>query len=66
MIASENPAQKTPQAITAEVRSFLKKNLPAQFSEESDMTVEVLPEPFSDDYFNLVEVACAIKDTSSG
>lgn len=29
LIASENPAQKTPQAITAEVRSFLKKNMPA-------------------------------------
>lgn len=58
LIQSENPASKTPTEIVAEVRAFLKNNVPEKFG-EADVTV--IDEPFSDDYFNVVEVACAIR-----
>ena len=61
LIASENPCSKTPQAVVAEVRSFLKQNLPAMFE---DSEVDVIKEPLIDDYCNVIEIACSVRDSA--
>ena len=45
-----------------EVRTFLRNNMPEKIG---DTTVAVIDGPFTDDYFNVIEVACAIRDPES-
>jgi len=60
-IVSEDPASKSNTAAVQEVRAFLRKNLTEMFSEQKDVEVEVIQEPFVDDFLNSMEVACSIR-----
>ena len=63
-IASEHPAAKTNTAIVGEVRAFLRKNLPAMFEGEEgqETNVEVMKGPLTDDFLNVIEIACSVRN----
>ena len=63
-ISAEHYASKTNTAIVGEVRAFLRKNMPAMFKAENieETTVEVLHEPLIDDFLNVIEIPCVIRN----
>lgn len=61
MIVAEDPASKSNSAAAGEIRTFLRRHLKEMFSEIEDVEVEIINEPFVDDFMNTIEVACAVK-----
>ena len=64
-IASEDPASKTNSAIVSEVRALLRRKLPLIYSEEDGANIEVMKDPLTDDFMNVIEVASSIKEAES-
>jgi hypothetical protein len=56
LILNEDPASKTAKHVVDEVRSIFKRCL----NVDKDLH-EVLDQPLSDDFLNLIEIACSIK-----